>query len=164
MHCLSHGARLVWRADRGTPGKPGFRAGSWVIREGRKERRLGLDRDQRHEADRRLAAYIGIRDATEPTHEARSPERLRIADVLACYGEEHAPTVGDPARICTTTPTTSPASSTPSTGAALRAHPCTPDGTIRMPAPHRSLGEPTSRGADPSARIEQPENKTLVTP
>ena len=96
---LSHGARLVWRGDRGTPGKPGFRGGSWVIREGRKERRLGLGRDQRAEADRRLAEYIGRKHAAEIVIDASAPERLLIADVLTYYGSEHAPSIAEPARI-----------------------------------------------------------------
>lgn len=101
MHPLSHGARVVWRGNRGAPGKPGFRAGSWVIRDGRKEKRLGLAKPRRAEADRQLAEYITERgeEQSQPGGGAKQPHKYLVSEALALYGSEHAPGVADPARI-----------------------------------------------------------------
>lgn len=89
--------RICWRPARGRPGTPGRRAGSWVVRDGSREIRLGLGREQREEADLRLAQYI--RDRRRPSQESGDPSRVLIADALRLYAEGHAPTTADPARI-----------------------------------------------------------------
>lgn len=89
--------RLAWRPERGEPGQPGHRAGSWTIRDGSTERRLGLGRGDRAEADRQLALWIAAQ--TPKTGKAQAPADLLIADALRLYGDEHAPTTADPARI-----------------------------------------------------------------
>lgn len=105
QHPLSHGTRIVWRGERGKLGEKGYRCGSWVIREGPKEKRLGLAEHQRDEAERELAAYIAGKEAAAKTAErlatgaALPPEEFLIADGLAYYGEVHAPETADPARI-----------------------------------------------------------------
>jgi integrase len=92
-----HGTRLIWRGPRGS------RAGSWVIRHKEKEKRLGLGRDQRQEADEKLAEFIQDQQAHRATEgtpaQAEQPHRYRITAALALYGSEHAPACADAARI-----------------------------------------------------------------
>ena len=89
--------RVIWRDDRGKPGTPSFRAGSWIIRDGVKEVRLGLGRAEKEQADIRLARYHVEKRA--PPDGAQIPERFLIADALAYYGSQHAPTTASPDRI-----------------------------------------------------------------
>ena len=51
----------------------------------------------RREAEAALARYIAERD--RPTAGPAMPEQITVADVLAVYADEHAPTVRDPVRI-----------------------------------------------------------------
>lgn len=83
------GARLYWRER---PGRPG----NFVILDtGGIERATGTA--DRREAETCLAAYIAERDRGNrgPT----SAEEMTVDEVLTIYGEEHALTVADPARI-----------------------------------------------------------------
>ena len=79
----SHGARLY--AERN---------GVWYIRDG--SRFVSTRTRSRRDADRALARYIAEKD--RPAGPS-SPTQITVADVLARYGTEHAPTVADPARI-----------------------------------------------------------------
>ncbi len=82
------GPRLFLRKRRG-------RSPVWVIKDtGERERSTGTD--DRGQAEKALADYI------DEKHRARgpvSPENLTIADALAVYAEEHAPTVAAPERL-----------------------------------------------------------------
>lgn len=79
------GARLYRRPE----------SGIYVIRDtGRKQQSTGTT--DRRKAEATLARYIAERD--RPTGPA-TPDQMTVDDVLTVYGDEHAPTVKDPARI-----------------------------------------------------------------
>ncbi len=83
MSRKSHGARLY--AERN---------GVWYIRDG--SRFVSTRTRDRRQADRALSRYIAEKD--RPTGPS-APDQITVADALARYGTEHAPTVADPARI-----------------------------------------------------------------
>lgn len=66
----------------------------WQIRDGAVTRSTGCT--SRDEAERALARYIAERDRHGA---AKEPDALTVAEVLAIYAEEHAPTVANPERI-----------------------------------------------------------------
>ena len=68
--------------------------GMYVIREGQKQRSTGT-RDRR-KAEAAFARHIAERD--RPTG-PNTPDKMTVADCLDLYGNEHALTVKDPARI-----------------------------------------------------------------
>lgn len=82
------GARLFLRERAG-------RAATWVIKDtGGIEQSTGTG--DRREAEIALAAYIASKNRRAGPAQ---PGEMTVAEVLAIYGEEHAPTVADPARI-----------------------------------------------------------------
>ncbi len=87
-------ARLNWIASRGT----------WQIRDvGDYRKRLGLGRDQRAEAEKKLAEYMKKRDAAAA--KSAGPEiglsasEVTIAAVLKYYCEDHAEKTKRPAEV-----------------------------------------------------------------
>ena len=77
------GARLYERSN-----------GIFSIRDG--ARFITTGTRNRREADRALSQYIAEKD--RPIGPS-SPDQITVADVLARYGADHAPTIADPARI-----------------------------------------------------------------
>lgn len=84
------GPRLYLRHDSGT----------FVIRDGGKQIRLGLRQDQRGEAETRLAEYIAEKH-TPAREKARRPEAIYVADVIALYLDDHGPSVARPGELAT---------------------------------------------------------------
>lgn len=85
MPMPAKGARLFFRERRGV----------WVIKDtGGFEQSTGT-RD-RQQAEIQLGAYIARKNRRSGPAEAGE---MTVAEVLAIYGEEHAPSVADPARI-----------------------------------------------------------------
>lgn len=82
----SKGARLYWRPQRG----------QWVILDTGNVQR-GTGTADRGEAEKRLAEYIAAKGGRRGG--PAEPADLTVAEVLAHYGEHHAPYVRDPARI-----------------------------------------------------------------
>lgn len=88
MPMPAKGARLVLRERRG-------RDSTWVIKDtGGYERSTGTGNIE--QAERQLAAYIAEKNRRD---QPAKPEDIGVAEILALYAEEHAPTVADPARI-----------------------------------------------------------------
>jgi integrase len=88
MPMPAKGARLVLRERKG-------RESTWVIKDtGGFERSTGTG--SLVEAERHLAEYIAAKNRRD---EPAKPENITVAEILALYAEEHAPTVADPVRI-----------------------------------------------------------------
>lgn len=86
----SKGARLVWRKEsRKGDGSLRSKAG-WFIEDGGKRSSTGFGRDDRHEAEKCLAAYIAAKH-TPARQRDRDPDQVKIADVVTVYLEEVAP-------------------------------------------------------------------------
>lgn len=88
MPMPARGARLFLRKRKG-------RSPVYVILDtGQPERSTGTN--DRAAAERMLAEYISSKARRSGPADAGE---ITVADVLAIYGEEHAPTTADPARI-----------------------------------------------------------------
>ncbi len=83
----SKGARLFQRKRKGR--EPVF-----VIRDGKFEQSTGTN--NRQQAESQLAQYIAGKNRQSGPAQ---PQHMTVAECLAIYGEEHAATVADPARI-----------------------------------------------------------------
>lgn len=70
------------------------KAPGWIIRDGAIERRTGHGLDDRASAEKALAEYIASKH--EPVTGESDLQRVPIADCLARYLAEHAPTVAKP--------------------------------------------------------------------
>lgn len=85
MRADAKGPRLYLRPDNQ----------EWVIRDGGRQKRLGLRAPDRGEAERRLAEYLD--DKHEPEREkGRKPTAVAIADVIALYLEDRGDDVARP--------------------------------------------------------------------
>jgi integrase len=86
----SKGARLWFRKRRG-------RAAQWVILDHGREIRTGAGENDLHAAESALAQYLASK--RRPQFGDGHPSQVLIADVLADYGENHAPTAKRPELI-----------------------------------------------------------------
>lgn len=66
----------------------------WIIRDGAVFRSTGCGADARHEAERRLAEYIGGKH--DPTVRGRGLAEIPVADVIAIYLDEVVPHIARP--------------------------------------------------------------------
>jgi integrase len=83
----SKGPRLYLRERQG-------RAASWVILDGQNELSTGCSADDRRGAETALAGYISKKH--QPDWRNCHPSQVLVADVLAFYGRERAPTLAHP--------------------------------------------------------------------
>jgi integrase len=85
----NQGPRLKWLAERGTYYVQWFEQGKRFMR--------STGTADRRQAEAALSGFIvtSHKDPTGP----RDPDQVSIAETLSIYGERHAPTVADPARI-----------------------------------------------------------------
>jgi integrase len=88
-------------ARYGAKRRKGFTQYVWYIcwREGgqKRERSTGASHERRSEAESALHSFLASR--IEPWRGTRNPDQVAVADVLAIYAEQHAPTTSDPQRI-----------------------------------------------------------------
>ncbi|MBW8640065.1 site-specific integrase [Hoeflea sp. WL0058] len=91
----SKGARLVWRRESRKKNGNIRNAAGWYIEDGGKRFSTGCGKDGRVEADQKLAAYISAKYAPS-RHRDRSPDQVKVADIISVYLEDRAPFHKDP--------------------------------------------------------------------
>jgi integrase len=101
MPRLAKGPRLYLRTGRTDTksGKP--LPDVWVIRDGSVQRSTGCGPDRRGEAEQALASYIAEKwtpDAARAAYSRRDPAQVGVAEVLALYVQEKAPTLSSDAK------------------------------------------------------------------
>jgi integrase len=69
----------------------------WIIRDGSQSIRTGCSLEDRAGAEKALGAYLATKFT--PVAYERDPDRLTVAEVLAAYGREHAPSTRGAATI-----------------------------------------------------------------
>jgi integrase len=93
------GPRLYLREGRIEPSTGKRREPIWVIRDGSREVSTGLTRGELDAAQQRLAQYIAEKWAPVAGGDPSDPKNVLIAEVLALYAREKAPTLADPKSI-----------------------------------------------------------------
>ena len=68
----------------------------YVIRDGRFQESTGCGRDDRDGAEKQLEIYLNSKHLSTAKIGARDPDRIPVADVLAQYGADIAPTHSRP--------------------------------------------------------------------